>query len=333
MSIRTTHRTAPCALALAAALAACSSTKDYTAEYSERLGEAHSGIERGDLSAAHATTVALIGDLEGRGVDDYRAQRALADALMVELHASADEGSAFLKEPGERRSSIYGGNDGEDGVPSTTAHRLAAVFHAWHLLQRSESLNSVQDGTGIAPAGLQHFFERRHSANYAWLVAAASLSELGFEGEAASVLEQIDHPTLGRAFGVSNDPSAHETMIRILEEHDLPPNVQWHLLATAHRIQRDRFESTDRSSDPTLAYRLGCLTALGRLEAVPGTNFQAHSGDVVDQEWTDEFHRWVRSLEDKGGFYSSARTPFRDGVTVCTSSGEPAVDFTWESNG
>lgn len=335
---RILHRTlAPVAL-LGVALTGCSSTPDYTSEYNDDLSACIRSIDEGELERAHTTVIDLIVKISSNGPEGYEAQRALADAILVGLHASATADNAFLMEPAEfgltdsnRSSQLYSAKKSADQTGSPTAHRLAAVFHAWHLLDRAKDLGDETSNEGLAPDELDPFLtSERHAANYAWLVAAGSLAELGFWTQAASVLAQFEDPAQGHAFAPDGDPAEGVTSaVELVQRFDLPGAVERHVYAAAHILQRHRHEAGGAHADPSLAWRFGCLAAYGRLRPIEGTSFMEHGVDPMGGAWAEDFEDWALSLEERGVFVSSAGTRFDRGVNACASSGEPAVEFTW----
>ncbi|MEM6672527.1 MAG: hypothetical protein AAF726_06760 [Planctomycetota bacterium] len=311
----------------------CASTPDYTAEYGERLAASKSALDAGKVAEAHDRTIELIDVIEERGLEGYELQRSLADALLVAIHSSATDRSGFLREPASRKG-IYGGSS--DSVVSPTGHSIAAVFHAWHLLDgapRLEATTVAEAESRAIPADFQPLFNPRAATNFAWLHIAGSFAQLGFEDRAREILEEIEDPERGAVFA-NTGPKADLEMVAFMNANRLPEDLRWHLFALGHEIHRQRYEDNDGRGNPTLAYRLGCLAAFGPLVPVEGSpSLTEHSGQVEDPEWKDSFYGWLESEEvvSKGQFLSSQGTPMANGVSRCPFSGEPAIEFQWES--
>ncbi|MEM6675887.1 MAG: hypothetical protein AAF726_23765, partial [Planctomycetota bacterium] len=276
-------------------LAACSSTPDYTAEYGQRLMDSTEKVRSGALLDAHAMTVELIDDMDERGVESYGVQRALADALMVHIHASAVESNGFLTEPERFRFELSAtGASGQ--VVSETAHRVAAIFHAWHLLAREEVLagaTTPPEDPAVAPGRLVELLGGTNTTNYATLILAGCYAQLGFDERSQELLRAFEHPEKGRLF-TSTDLDADNDMARVMEEYGLPQHLQWHLFAMGHELLKRRFVESGRATDPTLAYRLGCRAAFGPLESAEEGRAPVHTGEVVDPAFRDGFYAWVK---------------------------------------
>ncbi|MEM6572441.1 MAG: hypothetical protein AAF957_28755 [Planctomycetota bacterium] len=315
-------------------LAACSSTPDYTEEYGRRLTESHEALRGGALLDAHTSTIELIDDMDERGVESYEVQRALADALMVHIHASAVTTNGFLTEP-ERFSFELSSTGSSGQVVSETAHRVAAIFHAWHLLAREQVLANAAtppENPAVAPGRLEGLLGGANTTNYATLILAGSYAQLGFDERSQELLRAFEHPEKGRLF-TSTDLDADNDMVEVMDEYGLPQHLQWHLFAMGHELLKRRFVESGRATDPTLAYRLGCRAAFGPLEAASEGRPPTHTGEVVDPGFRDEFYAWAKELEEDGlgTFESIEGTALETGVTFCRDSGEPAIEFTWQT--
>lgn len=330
-----TQRTLKAAtIVLASLVAACSSSQDYRAQYAGDLAVTSQAIDAGRLAEANSRALTLITTINENGVDGYEAQRALVDGLLVRLHAEANGANCFLSEPNGGKVLVNvgpasSGGSGSNGQDSPTAHRLAAIFHAGHLLEGSAVLQAAAADDMAAPDELRAFLDPGHAGSYAWLVTIASLAELGFTDKAIELLKQIEHPENGAVFRETDDLAADQRMLATLQDYGLPTHLQWQIVVVAHEIQKQRFESLQRKGNPTLAYRLGCIAAFGRLAPIEGTEYMEHDGNGLDDNWSTGFQRWVGELSEEGVFLSSTGTPFGGGVTACRSSGEPVMDFLW----
>jgi len=327
-----TMRTGSLLAAAALVLVGCSSTPDHTQEYTNRLMTADEALADGDLRTAHQETVRLIDLMEENGLEGYELQRALAEAVLLAIHASAGPENGFLTEPGR----FSGQLDSTDGrVTSETAHRIAALFHAWRLLEREPQLANASPTVGdvtVAPGRLAKLLPAGMTKGYARLIIAGSFAQLGYEDESRALLREFDHPEYGQVF-TKTTAEADLEMVLVMNEYGLPPRLQWYLLAMGYEVHKQIYEDKGREGVPTLAYRLGCLAAFGPLEEVDDGVDNEHSGEVVDPDFKDAFYLWVKSLEaEHGRFVSTGKTKLVLGVVGCGASGEPAIDFRWEPN-
>jgi len=316
------------ALALAG-LAGCSTTPSYHAEYAERLAAAASSIDKRQLDVGYEQLIRLISDLSARGLAGYDVQRALATALMVELHAQADAESGFLVEPRESRMTRLRDQEPAHEV-SVDAHRIATTFHAWELLDAAEQLETAPhsvEGVDVAPGRLADLLCENYAQDHAYLFIGASFASLGFVAEAHVVLENVDDPQLGRIFG-NDDPQLDRDIVRLMARHRVPAQGQQQLLAVAYEHARSRHSRGGQNADPSLAFRLGCLAVFGTLEptsSAPGPG--EHRAWPVPSSLEADFHKWVDGLH--GSFVSGSSTSFARGIRGCELNGKPAAAFTW----
>lgn len=309
--------------------ASCSSTPGRHGEFRGRLAEAAVSLDGGAPETAHGQLVALMADMAAEDPKaGYGLQRYAAQALLLRTHASASGAGAFLTEPDRFDFSLSAGA-GEGRQPSPTAHDVAAVYHAWNVIEPDPPAPPAGMGVDdVLPPALASLAVDSRGRTLGWLVVAASLEGLGFEDKAQRIAEQVEHPDLGRVF-VREDPRADEQLVQALTDLGVPAPQQQRLLRTAFEIHRARFDQGGRVGNPTQAYRLGCLAAFGPLGPRPGTPFQQHVG-TTDEAFTERFYGWVQDLgAEAGTFRSSSQTELRRGVRSCDLSGEPAIDFVW----
>lgn len=327
-------------------LGACSSPQDLRATFAQRLAAIHVEVEQEDLAQANTDLVELIQEIDAAQDSRYAPQRMLCDALLVRLHAGATEYSGFLLQPGAFEFDPTA-LQGEQDVVSPTAHRLAAIFHAWHLSARAAEGSSMESGwverdgdVDVVPSQLAPFLDQDHVNGYVSLMVCASLAELGFQEQAKSMLLKFDDPEGGRLFeperfeGLRRDRATRpeEVALAALDRYELSPEQRWHVLNAAHELFRARFDRMKGAVDPTLAYRFGCLVALGELVRDDADEYDVHSEETLDSAVRDRFYAWIEELRGSYGTFVSGDTAMGPGVVESTDSGEPAIRFVWTPN-
>ncbi len=336
---RTPRKLPTCVVTLALLGAArCSSTPDLRSEFSQQLDQSATLIESDRLAEAHTAVTQLMSSIRDAGDDRYDLQMTICHALMVELHSAATDRTGFMKQPGafEFNPLLESGNNEQ---VSPTAHRLAAVFHGWHLASGANRVTAGSDpnaDVATVPANCERFADPSYAKNYVGLIVASSLAELGFRDQARQSLVGLPHPEYGQLF----DPKTYEgstsrdamlpdvAVLNMLDQYNLPAHCRWYILATCHDIFRTRFDDLKRSTDPTHAYRFGCLAALGELE-VDDQNFQVHNGYTLLPEWRDDFYTWVEDLGESTGSFQDGPDVMARGVVGSLDTGKPALQFTW----
>ncbi|MEM8710216.1 MAG: hypothetical protein AAGG01_04635 [Planctomycetota bacterium] len=325
------------------ALFGCSTPPDLRATFAQRLAAVNAEVEQENLVQANADLVELIQEITAAQDPRYASQRMLCDALLVRLHASATEESGFLLQPGAFEFDATA-LQSEQEVVSPTAHRLAAIFHAWHLSEKASQAEEAEtpwtarDGDiEVIPSSLSPFLDQSHVSGYVSLMVCASLAELGFQEQAKSMLVKFNDSEGGRLF----DPQRFEGLrsagaerpeeaaLTALDRYELSPEQRWHIIHTAHELFRARFDRMKGAVDPTLAYRFGCLAALGELVRDEADEYDVHSGATLDLAVRDRFYAWVEELRQEYGTFVSGDTSMGPGVVESTDSGEPAIRFAW----
>lgn len=319
-------------------VASCSSASDLRPQFAERLAQSADLIEADKLAQAHTEIASLMASIKGADSRVYDVQFMICHALMVELHGAATEGTGFMRQPGSVNFNPLL-ESGDNQQVSPTAHRLAAIFHGWHLAAEVNKMPAGVDpnaDVATVPGNCAQFTDPSHAKNYVGLIVAASLAELGFRDQARVSLMGLPHPEFGQLF----DPKSYErssgqggvlpdvAVLKMLDEYDLPVHSRWYVLATCHDIFKTRFDDLKRTTDPTAAYRFGCLAALGELE-LDDQDFQIHSGYTLLPSWRDDFYTWVEDLAMETGTFQDGPDVMGRGVVGSLDTGRPALEFTW----
>lgn len=335
------------ALPAAALLFGCSSTVDSRQTLADQIDACQARIDASNIIEGHEQLVEVISQLDELGTDkslapDFARLRLVTEAMLVGLHAKADNASGFLVEP-SGFSFDPGSIETKDVRTSVTAHRLAAIYHTWRLYERKTELSAVLkgaepiEGGSIIPKAGERFMQGKHVETYGALIVTAALAELGFKDEAEKTLLQLDHHEAGQLFRRPDaiertEPTAtrelYKIVLEILDEFQVPKHLRFQILSTAHDIFRKKYEDNN-GGNPTYAYQFGCLAAFGELvRAQDGVI--SHSGYNQDPVWRESFYDWLAELAETDGSFVMEGKPLGYGMMRSNETFDPAIDFRWQ---